>query len=51
VVANNADRLAGRPCPSYSQKGLSEDGAGRNDCLGTFSGALTAPQVATPGAP
>ena len=36
VVANNADRLSGRPCPSYAQKGLSEDGAGRNDCLGSF---------------
>ena len=23
----------GRPCPSYGQKGMSEDGAGRNDCL------------------
>ncbi len=25
----------GRPCPSYGQKGMSEDGAGRNDCLTT----------------
>lgn len=23
----------GRPCPGYGQKGLAEDGAGRNDCL------------------
>lgn len=41
VVANNADRLAGRPCPSYAQKGLSEDGAGRNDCLGVISTGVT----------
>lgn len=41
VVANNADRLAGRPCPSYSQKGLSEDGAGRNDCLGVINTGVT----------
>lgn len=25
----------GRPCPSYGQKGMAEDGAGRNDCLTT----------------
>jgi V8-like Glu-specific endopeptidase len=24
-----------RPCPSYGQKGMSEDGTGRNDCLDT----------------
>ena len=23
----------GRPCPVYGQKGMAEDGAGRNDCL------------------
>ena len=23
----------GRPCPGYGQKGMAEDGAGRNDCL------------------
>lgn len=23
----------GRPCPGYGQKGLSEDGSGRNDCM------------------
>jgi hypothetical protein len=50
VVANNADRIAGRPCPAYSQKGLSEDGAGRNDCLGSFSGAPPEVVVA-PGGP
>ena len=25
-----------RPCPSYGQKGMSEDGSGRNDCLDTI---------------
>lgn len=32
----------GRPCPSYGQKGLTEDGAGRNDCLGTINSSDTA---------
>ncbi|MGN6108006.1 MAG: hypothetical protein ACTHU0_23055 [Kofleriaceae bacterium] len=32
----------GRPCPGYGQKGMSEDGAGRNDCLGTINTADTA---------
>lgn len=41
VVANNADRLAGRPCPSYSQKGLSEDGSGRNDCINAIGAGYT----------
>ncbi|MCP4446797.1 MAG: hypothetical protein GY811_15830 [Myxococcales bacterium] len=26
-----------RPCPGYAQQGISEDGAGRNDCLGTIN--------------
>lgn len=26
----------GRPCPGYGQKGMAEDGAGRNDCLTTI---------------
>lgn len=26
-----------RPCPGYGQKGMSEDGSGRNDCLGTIN--------------
>lgn len=26
----------GRPCPSYGQRGVAEDGAGRNDCVGTI---------------
>jgi hypothetical protein len=32
----------GRPCPGYGQKGLAEDGAGRNDCLGTVNISDTA---------
>lgn len=32
----------GRPCPGYGQKGMSEDGAGRNDCMGTINTADTA---------
>jgi hypothetical protein len=27
----------GRPCPGYGQKGLSEDGSGRNDCMGAIN--------------
>jgi hypothetical protein len=26
----------GRPCPSYGQRGVAEDGAGRNDCIGNI---------------
>jgi hypothetical protein len=37
----------GRPCPSYGQKDMSEDGAGRNDCLGTINTGDTA--TFTPG--
>jgi hypothetical protein len=37
----------GRPCPQYGQKGISEDGSGRNDCLGTINTADTA--VVRPG--
>ena len=29
-------RTPGRPCPSYGQRGVAEDGAGRNDCIGTI---------------
>ncbi len=32
----------GRPCPGYGQKGLSEDGSGRNDCMGTLNLSDTA---------
>ncbi len=28
-----------RPCPGYAQRGMAEDGAGRNDCLGTINAA------------
>lgn len=40
VTANNADRLAGRPCPSYAQKGLAADGSGRNDCIDTIAAGV-----------
>ena len=33
---------SGRPCPSYGQRGMSEDGAGRNDCLSNVQPADTA---------
>lgn len=26
----------GRPCPGYAQRGIGEDGSGRNDCLGNI---------------
>jgi hypothetical protein len=46
-----ADAISGlgRPCPSYGQKGMAEDGAGRNDCLTT----VVSTDVATysPGSP
>jgi len=29
-----------RPCPGYAQKGIAEDGAGRNDCLGVIDSAI-----------
>ncbi len=37
----------GRPCPGYGQRGMAEDGAGRNDCLGTITNADT--QTFVPG--
>jgi hypothetical protein len=32
----------GRPCPGYGQKGLAEDGSGRNDCMGAVTSTDTA---------
>jgi len=32
----------GRPCPGYAQRGMAEDGAGRNDCLSVVDGASAA---------
>lgn len=32
----------GRPCPGYGQKGLAEDGSGRNDCMGEVTSTDTA---------
>ncbi|MBK9036126.1 MAG: hypothetical protein IPL61_33600 [Myxococcales bacterium] len=48
-IAADAITGLGRPCPSYGQKGMSEDGAGRNDCLTT----VVSTDVATysPGTP
>ena len=41
IAASNITGL-GRPCPGYGQKGMSEDGSGRNDCLGTINTGDTA---------
>jgi hypothetical protein len=30
---------AGRPCPGYATEAMGEDGAGRNDCMGTVNSA------------
>lgn len=38
-----------RPCPGYGQKGMAEDGAGRNDCLSTIIHTDVA--TYTPGGP
>jgi hypothetical protein len=40
---------AGRPCPVYGQRGIADDGAGRNDCLGIVNAGDSA--VYQPGAP
>jgi hypothetical protein len=39
----------GRPCPTYAQEGIAEDGAGRNDCLSSVDAAQQA--VYRPGSP
>jgi hypothetical protein len=41
ITAANITGL-GRPCPGYGQKGMSEDGSGRNDCLGVINTTDTA---------
>jgi hypothetical protein len=41
ITASNATGL-GRPCSVYSQKNESEDGSGRNDCLGVLNTGDTA---------
>jgi hypothetical protein len=38
----NATGAAGRPCPSYGQRGMDSDGAGRNDCLTNVVGTDSA---------
>jgi len=48
VSAAGANAFA-KPCPSYGQKGMAEDGAGRNDCLSTIDSTQTA--TFTPGGP
>lgn len=40
VVATEVAQ-ASRPCPGYGQRGMSADGAGRNDCLGHIDGTDT----------
>ena len=30
-------QAAGQPCPGYAQRGIGEDGTGRNDCLGSIN--------------
>ena len=45
-VDGGNDNLS-RPCPGYAQKGMAEDGAGRNDCLGTINALETSSM--TPG--
>jgi len=37
----------GRPCPVYGQRGIADDGAGRNDCLGVVNAGDSA--TYTPG--
>ena len=44
-VRSNVGPQPGRPCPSYGQKGVAEDGAGRNDCLGVVNVNDTATYV------
>jgi hypothetical protein len=41
-ISGSAVTGLGRPCPGYGQKSLSEDGAGRNDCLGAVNISDTA---------
>lgn len=48
VRANGVTGL-GRPCPSYGQKGMAEDGAGRNDCLTNID--FTDVETYSPGGP
>jgi hypothetical protein len=41
IKAPDANLIA-RPCPSYGQRGMAEDGAGRNDCLTNVASGDTA---------
>ena len=46
-VRNNSAAAPGQHCPTYGQRGLAEDGAGRNDCLSTID--ATVMESYTPG--
>lgn len=39
-VRNNNTGTGGQHCPTYGQRGLAEDGAGRNDCLSTIDASV-----------
>lgn len=39
-VRNNNTGSGGQHCPTYGQRGLAEDGAGRNDCLSTIDSTV-----------
>jgi len=39
-VKSNATGAVGQHCPTYGQRGLAEDGAGRNDCLTTIDSTI-----------
>ncbi len=41
VEVDGGNDNTSRPCPGYAQKGMAEDGAGRNDCLGVINSATT----------
>jgi hypothetical protein len=46
-VRDNNTGTGGQHCPTYGQRGLAEDGAGRNDCLSTID--ATVMESYTPG--
>lgn len=39
-IRNNNTGSGGQHCPTYGQRGLAEDGAGRNDCLSTIDATI-----------
>lgn len=46
-VSGSSSSVGGRPCPGYAQRGLSEDGSGRNDCLTDIDSSIVS--IFTPG--